>query len=1096
MVHRGDNPNTLKGLEMKPPFSEMCCATAPLVLEFDQKGNLLRRWSPGPNDPWMDQEHGIHIDHKNNVWLAGGGGADSQILKYTMDGKFLMQVGKKGARLRAAAARPINDPDSLDMESFGQPTKIVVDPKTNEAYVSDGYVNHRVVVLDADSGKFKRVWGAYGNKPDDTPVPGPLNPHRGNATAAQPADRGAAHDPNAPPQQQFRNPVHCVVVSKDDLVYVCDRQGDRLQVFTKDGKFVKEKLIEPKTMNAGSVWDVALSSDPQQTFPVRRRRRERAHSHPAAGYARHPDGVRRGRPPAGSVAWRAQHRDRFAGQHLYDRDLRRKAHPEVHLQRSGTGDEAVSGHAVASVREVDCNSIFMPLTIVRRIGALSLALCCVRAAGDRHRRRRYATGRSVTRLPHGLPNSPATCSPSLRTSTDISGSARKRVSSDSTAHASSRGRRAAAVHCRPARFPHSSVPLKVGYGSRSTAAEALARIDRGGITRYASADGAPSGVNALLEDRRGTLWAATSDGLFRYAGNGWSRVTDADGYDGEQAFSLYEDRAGRVWVGAARGLYRDDGKVLRLVDRTATSVESVIEDDAGNLWVTDRAAIIRKIGAIESPAPRPTHPPPAARLSHHSGPPRRVPGRLVQRRTVSSRKSDQRASTARARRLRASHAWLAASALSRSRRQHLGRDARRPAAPLREHAPIRGAARRSQQRWRANRGGCRRRQHLDRDHASPEPYRRQQPAIICRLSDARPPRRSLGNDVGGNRRTRRAPHDGPSRQGANTGRSGEPSEWAHDDGGCTLALHRVSRRVVLEWQLARLVSAARRVRRAVQQHSRGSARPRVGGLQQRRRRVARTRSCTCADRAGRPRAWPGVADRSGQRRRGVVRHIGRREPLPGRSLHVRHHGKCTHHGSRPDARRGCPGLRVGGSALGRCADALPCGRDGQDRAGARPPPRLQALRRERWTAARHADVAERRRCRARHGRADLGRQRSWHDDHRPAATARRAPCIATEPGSRHRQRRARQPGGRPAVRERQHGADRLRRPQPLGHVEAALPPPARWRRRRLGVRRETAAVPPTPTCGLATIDSVSAPPRTGSGPSRRCGRLPWMRRFI
>jgi len=251
---------------MKPPFSEVCCATAPRVLEFDQAGNLLRHWGPGPNDPWMDQEHGIHVDYKNNVWLAGGGGADSQILKYTADGKFVMQVGKKGARLRAGAARPINDPDSLDMESFGQPTKIVVDAKTNEAYVSDGYVNHRVVVLDADSGTFKRVWGAYGNKPDDTPVKGPLNPHRGRENAGQPADRGAAHDPNAPPQQQFRNPVHCVVIAKDDLVYVCDRQGDRLQVFTKDGKFVKEKLILPNTMNAGSVWDVALSSDPQQTF--------------------------------------------------------------------------------------------------------------------------------------------------------------------------------------------------------------------------------------------------------------------------------------------------------------------------------------------------------------------------------------------------------------------------------------------------------------------------------------------------------------------------------------------------------------------------------------------------------------------------------------------------------------------------------------------------------------------------------------------------------------------------------------------------------------------------------------------------------------
>ena len=190
MIHRGDNPNTIKGLEMKPPFSEMCCATAPLVLEFDQKGTLLRHWGPGPNDPWMDQEHGIHIDHKNNVWLGGGGGGDSQILKYTMDGKFVMQVGKKGARLRAGAARPINDPNSLDTESFGQPTKIVVDAKTNEAYVSDGYVNHRVVVLDADTGEFKRVWGAYGNKPDDTPVLGPLNPHRGSPTAGAAGRQG------------------------------------------------------------------------------------------------------------------------------------------------------------------------------------------------------------------------------------------------------------------------------------------------------------------------------------------------------------------------------------------------------------------------------------------------------------------------------------------------------------------------------------------------------------------------------------------------------------------------------------------------------------------------------------------------------------------------------------------------------------------------------------------------------------------------------------------------------------------------------------------------------------------------------------------
>ena len=123
----------------------------------------------------------------------------------------------------------------------------------------------------------------------------------------------------------------------------------------------------------------------------------------------------------------------------------------------------------------------------------------------------------------------------------------------------------------------------------------VARIDRGGIVHYSPDEGAPSGVNALLEDRRGTLWVATNDGLFRYAANHWSRVSGADGYDGDQALSVYEDRAGRVWVGAARGLYRRDVTQLRLVDRTAPNVDSLIEDDAGNLWVTSRSGIVRKL---------------------------------------------------------------------------------------------------------------------------------------------------------------------------------------------------------------------------------------------------------------------------------------------------------------------------------------------------------------------------------------------------------------------------------------------------------------------------------------------------------------------
>ena len=231
-----------------------CCAGAPPVLEFDQAGNLLRHWGgPGQGYEWPDSNHGIFIDHKGNVWIGGNGGPDSHILKFTKDGKFLMQIGKKGARRKPGAAAGTNEGDqagfvggSNDTENFGRVAKIFVDPKANEAYISDGYLNKRVAVLDADTGRMKRWWGAYGNKPDDAPL-GPYNPA-------------------APPAQQFRNPVHCADLSNDRLLYVCDRVGNRIQVFTSEGKFVKEGFFSKNTGNAGSVWDIAFSKDPKQAF--------------------------------------------------------------------------------------------------------------------------------------------------------------------------------------------------------------------------------------------------------------------------------------------------------------------------------------------------------------------------------------------------------------------------------------------------------------------------------------------------------------------------------------------------------------------------------------------------------------------------------------------------------------------------------------------------------------------------------------------------------------------------------------------------------------------------------------------------------------
>ena len=213
-----------------------CCRGAPPVLEFDPEGNLVRAWGgPGQGYEWPGSNHGIHIDYKGYVWIGGNGPKDAHILKFTKDGKFVMQVGALG-----------KNGGSNDPNNFGRVAKIWVDPQTNEAYVADGYQNRRVAVLDADTGKMKRYWGAYGNRPDDKDL--------------------GKYDPKAPPPRQFRNPVHCVERSNDKLIYVCDRQADRIQVFTPDGKFVKEAHYARETLGSGSTWDLAFSKDPQQRF--------------------------------------------------------------------------------------------------------------------------------------------------------------------------------------------------------------------------------------------------------------------------------------------------------------------------------------------------------------------------------------------------------------------------------------------------------------------------------------------------------------------------------------------------------------------------------------------------------------------------------------------------------------------------------------------------------------------------------------------------------------------------------------------------------------------------------------------------------------
>jgi hypothetical protein len=236
VVHR---PRSLspreRAAEANPPEGK-CCVAAPPVLVFDSSGNLLLTWGgPGTGYEWPESEHGIFVDANDFVWLAGNGKKDGQLLKFTMDGKFVLQIGRQGA-----------GNDSNSTVRLGSPADVAVDVAAKEVFAADGYANRRVVVFDSETGAYKRHWGAYGKHPSDEKMP--------------------PYDPAKPPAPQFGNPVHCIRLSADGLLYVCDRTNDRLQIFRKDGSFVSEHVFEKNTRGTGSVYDLVFSPDRAQRY--------------------------------------------------------------------------------------------------------------------------------------------------------------------------------------------------------------------------------------------------------------------------------------------------------------------------------------------------------------------------------------------------------------------------------------------------------------------------------------------------------------------------------------------------------------------------------------------------------------------------------------------------------------------------------------------------------------------------------------------------------------------------------------------------------------------------------------------------------------
>jgi DNA-binding beta-propeller fold protein YncE len=236
-----NRPRTLK--------PEQAAMAAPPVMVFDTAGNFIKAWGgAGRGFEWPEREHGIHIDHKGFVWIGGnscpGNGlpglkpvTDDQLLKFTQDGKFVMQIGRSN-----------QSKGNADTQNLHRPADVWVHPQTNELYVADGYGNHRVAVFDAETGVFRRMWGAFGNKPvDDDRCEEALAPK-------------TFTDGKGPANFDI---VHAIrVANSDGTVYVADRENRRVQMFLPDGTFVKQ-LIRTDIPFAK---DLALSADREQQF--------------------------------------------------------------------------------------------------------------------------------------------------------------------------------------------------------------------------------------------------------------------------------------------------------------------------------------------------------------------------------------------------------------------------------------------------------------------------------------------------------------------------------------------------------------------------------------------------------------------------------------------------------------------------------------------------------------------------------------------------------------------------------------------------------------------------------------------------------------
>ena len=228
----------------RTPPTARCCKKPPAVLAFDAAGNLLHAWGDPETVPgWPGSEHTIIVDRSGHVWIGGATPGDT-LLKFTKDGTLVGDFGHRGPVVPPREQSQDNQQTDLLLRGVAAAE---LDEDAGEIYIADGYLNRRVMVYDFTTGAFKRGWGAYGK---------PL--------AEISNEPSPPYDPSAPPRRDFQGSVHAVRISQDGLVYVSDRQGNRIQVFTKQGEFVKEFFVAPWTLDRGAAGSITFSLPPAQ----------------------------------------------------------------------------------------------------------------------------------------------------------------------------------------------------------------------------------------------------------------------------------------------------------------------------------------------------------------------------------------------------------------------------------------------------------------------------------------------------------------------------------------------------------------------------------------------------------------------------------------------------------------------------------------------------------------------------------------------------------------------------------------------------------------------------------------------------------------